>query len=443
MMVRMEKSNRKRLLPQSPAAPPLAACSTPRPSGEEAPSMASGADRISDLPEGVLHHVLSLLAAEDAVRTCVLARRWRDLWRSAPAVRVAGSAGWRGGLDAFVPFVDQLLRARREGEAAPLDSCDFDLDLDLDRRDAAGVERPARHGNSWIRRALRRGVEDLRFRIRICRDFTVPLALSQRPLISPHLTRLELRGVDGNPTVLDFSGCPALVELTMRACGVGSREMHSPSLKRLTIECCFLTNLGRAPLLKSMPLLEAATVRLYRLCDDHCTNGRSDDCGDAACEGCYYYYYGLHDYDCVFLEGLTEATCLDLSAYPELYVFNRDLKFCPPFNKLKTLTLQKWFLSADLSELTWFLQHAPLLEKLTIRLSKANNRLMETDGSYKPLEQPFSAGHLKFVEIICKNIDGIVLKILEVLNANGVSLEKIRIWCSGRFNFLCTDVNSR
>ncbi|KEH30748.1 putative F-box domain-containing protein [Medicago truncatula] len=37
-------------------------------------------DIISDLPEGVLLHILSLLPIEDVVRTSVLAKKWRYLW---------------------------------------------------------------------------------------------------------------------------------------------------------------------------------------------------------------------------------------------------------------------------------------------------------------------------------------------------------------------------
>jgi hypothetical protein len=40
-------------------------------------------DRIGALPDALLHHVLSLLPAEEAVRTSVLARRWRYLWKFA------------------------------------------------------------------------------------------------------------------------------------------------------------------------------------------------------------------------------------------------------------------------------------------------------------------------------------------------------------------------
>lgn len=416
--------------------------------------MASGADRISDLPEGVLHHILSLLPAQDAVRTCVLAKSWRDHWRFAPAVwvRLAGSTDWAGGVDAFVPFVAGLLRARRQG--APLDFCGFDLDLD--RSDVPKVER---QGNSWIRRALRLEVWELRFRV--SSTPRLPLTLEDRPLASRHLTCLELMGVQGNNSVLDFSGCPALAHLKMEDCVVGSTEMHSPSLKDLTIRFCIFytnyrtrmwfpslvsieltTNVGRVPMLESMPSLETAMVRFDHFYDDRCENGRLDDCGDAACRGCSSYY-GPGDYDCVFLEGLTEATDLTLSAYPQLYVFIRDLEWCPAFCKLKTLVLSDWFVTADLGALLWFLYHAPILEELTLEVSMKHSNLMKTDGSYQPFKQSIAATHLKVVEVICKDVDGIVRKILKALNANGVSLEKIRIQCSGRYNFVCTDINSK
>ena len=63
---------------------------------------------------------------------------------------------------------------------------------------------------------------------------------------------------------------------------------------------------------------------------------------------------------------------------------------------------------------------------------QARKPLMKTEGSYNPLEKSIGPSHLQIVEIICKDVDGIVLKVLNVLNANGIPLGKIRIQCSGR-----------
>jgi hypothetical protein len=41
----------------------------------------------------------------------------------------------------------------------------------------------------------------------------------------------------------------------------------------------FITNVGRALLLESMPLLETAKVRFDHFFDDKCRNGRTDDDG--------------------------------------------------------------------------------------------------------------------------------------------------------------------
>ncbi|CAO2152655.1 unnamed protein product, partial [Urochloa humidicola] len=53
---------------------------------------AAGIDALSD---EILQHVLGFLPAQEAVRTCVLAQRWRYLWRSVPALRITSKdLGW-------------------------------------------------------------------------------------------------------------------------------------------------------------------------------------------------------------------------------------------------------------------------------------------------------------------------------------------------------------
>ncbi|XP_058089610.1 F-box/FBD/LRR-repeat protein At1g13570-like isoform X1 [Magnolia sinica] len=46
------------------------------------PNKMNSHDRISNLPEVVLHNILSLMPMKPAIRTSILSRRWRYLWRS-------------------------------------------------------------------------------------------------------------------------------------------------------------------------------------------------------------------------------------------------------------------------------------------------------------------------------------------------------------------------
>jgi len=45
-------------------------------------------DRLSDLPESVILHILSFLNAQHAVQTCVLSPRFKDLWKRLPVLKL-------------------------------------------------------------------------------------------------------------------------------------------------------------------------------------------------------------------------------------------------------------------------------------------------------------------------------------------------------------------
>ncbi|WJX30864.1 hypothetical protein P8452_19357 [Trifolium repens] len=44
------------------------------------------ADRISDLPDPILCHILSFLPTKQAATTCVLSKRWKPVWLSVLAL---------------------------------------------------------------------------------------------------------------------------------------------------------------------------------------------------------------------------------------------------------------------------------------------------------------------------------------------------------------------
>uniref|UniRef100_A0ACD5ZXC0 Uncharacterized protein n=6 Tax=Avena sativa TaxID=4498 RepID=A0ACD5ZXC0_AVESA len=425
-----------------------------RAKNEEETSVESEVDRISDLPEGVLHHLLSLMPAHDAVRTCVLAQRWRHLWRSAPAIHFTNCKGFSSD-DRFNQFVDCVLLLRRHG--APLEKCYFEILLDNSLSDDA-----QRHLSLWIWHALRLQVRVLRF----CPDTEDYIRLPERPLFSQHLTRLYLISVTTNDSVLDFGGCPALVYLRMVDCDISSEKFSSSSLKHLRMSCCLFHNysrtrmslpnlvslkldhfVGRTPFLESMPSLVTAIVKIGYYSSDRCENGGSDDCGDNECEGCRYYYGSEDDRrQCVILRALSQATALDLSTDTDALVFKMDLKWCPTFSKLKSLVLDNSFVTDDFGALIWFLRHSPNLEKLTLEISGVHKISAGTEGRYDPFEQSLASDHLELVVIKCREVDGMVLTVLKILNVSGIPLSKIHInkrSSSDCFNFVCTDFSSK
>ncbi|KAJ1275081.1 hypothetical protein BS78_05G108600 [Paspalum vaginatum] len=412
-------------------------------------SMASGADRISALPDEVLHHVLSFLPMHELVPTSLLARRWLDLWKSAPSMSVTGvkdcyNPKW------FIQYVDNLLLLHHPG--ARLDS----FSVDLDERDFSFKQFLPTNDTSvgmWFRLALLCKVRALSFRTTYgiySESYEMPLQLPNAPIISQHLKILDLEMVTLKSSSLDFSECPVLVDLKMNNCEIYG-NLSSPFLKHLSLTECFfgtgsvraciympglislvLSNFcRRTPMLENMPLLVSAIVRINMCCEDECCKSSYGDCGDLTCSGCYDSDLGADDRrgESLLLNGLSQVTELELSVDSTMFIVNRDLKLCPTFRKLKTLFLSAWCpgIYADRNVLTCILQHSPILEKLTLQLPKVPNTRVETERSYTRLEQSVICNHLITVDIKCEEADWRVQGSLEILSTYGIPLKQVNI----------------
>ncbi|XP_020152369.1 putative F-box/LRR-repeat protein At5g02930 [Aegilops tauschii subsp. strangulata] len=379
---------------------------------------AVGEHRIGDLPDDLLAYLMSFLPSRDSVRTSVLARRWRSLWRSVPALRLEDDTRGDGGPRS--KFVDELLRRRHP---TPLNVCDICSDYDTFHCEEAFTRiKP------WLRYAFSHDVRALRV---VAGSLTTNLVL-----VSSHLKRVELCFMQFKGSV-NFTGCRVLDVLEMKGCNILA-SILCQSVRHLTIKGgCFddkirrrisapnLISLklapsqGLTPLLDSMPSLLTASVESF--------DQQYHYCFDVPCEGC-----DRQARFPVVLEGLSAATNLELTTDDELSIFRMDLKWCPMFSKLKCLLLNKWCVADYFTGLVYFLQHSPILETLTLLLDFQTHEkwhVMETYGIYDPKEQSPLSKHLKVVKIIRSSTkeDVIVDHILKILCAHGVPSEQIDI----------------
>ena len=296
-------------------------------------SEAPSATKIDDLPDGVLGLIISFLPAHDAVRTSRLARRWRHLWTSAPALLITAAGG-------FGTAQEWRLILSRRGSVSPLESCEFNL-----VKNEFGFDwfLPALHVSSSLQSALDCRVKILRCLLRSTDRYDLPYELPEEPgpkaLLSQHLKRLELHRVR---SVLDFSRCPALVDLKLVDWITWDDQVLSSSLKHLSmIRCDFypygrtrmslpsLVHLelidcaGRLPSFQSFPSLETAVVRIGESCDDRCSTAQSGCLDDSnPCPGCRYHFeFEARHNRSFYLQGLAGAKHLELSAYYEDAVY--------------------------------------------------------------------------------------------------------------------------
>uniref|UniRef100_A0A0D3HJB1 Uncharacterized protein n=1 Tax=Oryza barthii TaxID=65489 RepID=A0A0D3HJB1_9ORYZ len=268
---------------------------SPRMMAKESPP-STGGDRIGDLPDEVLHH------------------------KSATGLRIGEDDIYLRSVKDQKEFLDHLLLLR---DGAPLDTCVLRFSR-FDRCSDEGLDDTARV-NLWFSHALLHKVRFLLLDVDVC--YHSPFLMDEMPLVSRHLTRLQLKNIGLNDSFLNFSSCPALEHLVFESCKFDCAKVSSSSAKHLRITDSYFSETsrvriaipslvslqlddfhGRTPVLEWMPSLVDAFVRVLYCYKELCSHY---DFGDCYCEG-FEPCYDIKDNNCVLLEGLSEAKTLVL-----------------------------------------------------------------------------------------------------------------------------------
>ncbi|CAM0904547.1 unnamed protein product [Alopecurus aequalis] len=224
--------------------------------------MGTGGDRLSDLPECLLHGILSHLKARQVVQTCVLSRRWERVWRSVPCLHIDfrdfGSRPdddedvlWAT-LAVFEDFADNLLCSR---SASPLDTF---------RLDAGKMNCNRLPACRWVRRALKHYSPAV-LHVSSGSDSKYDEVVLPSLVPGSHrLTRLYLHkvGLDSGDEnqFASASGFPVLEVLDLRGGSYSLRRIESATLKSLTI--CDCNNCIRENIVIAAPSLTSLRLRL-------------------------------------------------------------------------------------------------------------------------------------------------------------------------------------
>ncbi|XP_057426290.1 putative FBD-associated F-box protein At5g56700 [Lotus japonicus] len=188
-------------------------------------------DRLSDLSDEILLHIMSFMMIKDVVKTCILSKRWQNLWKSLPDL-ILHVSNFSNPLF-FYEFVSGLVRCR--GGIQPLRTLDFDR---------YGYVQP-QILNDLFQYALLHDLQHLK--INVPYNFGLPNSIfSFQSLTSLHISvsPYDIKKKTRVPLHLDL---PELVNLHLEKVGISTDENgHAKpfstcnKLKILSIEDCVL-----------------------------------------------------------------------------------------------------------------------------------------------------------------------------------------------------------
>ncbi|KDO62584.1 hypothetical protein CISIN_1g013278mg [Citrus sinensis] len=410
-------------------------------------------DRLSNLPEPIIHHIFSFLETIDVVRASAVSRKWRYLWLSIPYLNfnvhnICSNPLERWSLqttnEKFKDFVNWVLLFQNGSVNEPIKlprslvTCEslVSLKLDFGNREHQGVlNLPTCVGFSRLKSLDLQHVESLDISTTSLKYLTVdefllsePKGLRSCKVICESLEALKLhfgREIDSSPLlenlkmdsccfpdlkILDISS-NSLKSLTLERIEFGGDELDNYKLK---IACSNLESFNIfAPLLpdftlESLNSLQNAFIFLETI-------------------GEYMEAKEICHRMSKILNGLRDVKVLKLSC--TLYQFlNAILEqrsyFSASFNNLKSLILCVTTAEWTVPLIIRLLNHSPNLEVLTI--------YFDSDEYYDDWEIPDKVilcltCHLKTVELIDFSGNENELELVRFLLKNGHVLQKLRV----------------
>ncbi|CAN6271785.1 unnamed protein product [Urochloa humidicola] len=341
---------------------------------------ATARDRLSELPDHLLHRILLFLDTRQVVRELSrLSRRWRYLWVTSPYVNL--QMAYRDGYEKF----GNLLLLLRDG-MVPLHT--FCL-------------------HSWYRKHFQ-----YEHSCATLGEFNLTATAERNEIIAPrsvclpYLKKLHLKFVIfQDPSVVEKleSGCPALEDLSLSWCSLGSFKISSDTLKILSITDCKYDEIHiSAPNVRSLKLTVSGKVQV-------------EDVPFLVSAWVYLCDEGAHN---LVQDGYNLTAALISAQHLELFRFNLFLQNMMgnsahetlSFSKLKTLYIGERRVTDFYGSFAYFLECAPCLASLTLDQWKLHEKHNWKVPSLESMEKKPKV-ELKLVSALNRDLETLLIRL--------------------------------
>ncbi|MBA0600987.1 hypothetical protein Gorai_004180, partial [Gossypium raimondii] len=198
--------------------------------------MSEGQDWISVLPDEILHHILSFLTTKQSIQTCILSKRWIDLWKFTPVIDIQMATPYHETTPSERTFIHNTLT---QHQAFKLHK--FSLDFSYEALYAvANVQL-----QHYIEFAISRQVQILSVSIELLFEYfcyVLPNVFYSHDNV-PSLEQVSLKGFLFNPNPPCDLPFASLKALCLFDCAIDDGTLkgllsYFPVLESLTIDLC-------------------------------------------------------------------------------------------------------------------------------------------------------------------------------------------------------------